>query len=139
MLFGPRLDIDMPEIYQLRCRECGKLCGNAPRSFCEECFSPLEVAYNYEALKSIAAKEKLSKRDFNMWRYAEFLPLPEEFSFPNAVGGTPLVPSKRLAKKWGLRNLYFKNDAVCFPSLSFKDRVVATALAAARRFGFKTA
>lgn len=128
----------MPEIYQLRCRECGKPWGNAPRSFCEECFSPLEVAYDYEALKSIAAKEKLSKRDFNMWRYAELLPLPEGFSFPNAVGGTPLVASKHLAEKWGLRNLYFKNDAVCFPSLSFKDRVVATALAAAGRFGFKT-
>jgi threonine synthase len=128
----------MPEIYQLRCRECGKLWGNAPRSFCEECFSPLEVAYDYEALKSAAAKEKLSQRDFNMWRYAEFLPLPEGFTLPNGVGGTPLVASKQLAKKWGLRNLYFKNDAVCFPSLSFKDRVVATALAAAGRFGFKT-
>ena len=128
----------MPDFYQLRCRECGKLWGNAPRSFCEECFSPLEVAFDYEALKSVAAKEKLSKRDFNMWRYAEFLPLPEGFTFPNAVGGTPLVTSKHLAKKWGLRNLYFKNDAVCFPSLSFKDRVVATALAAAGRFGFKT-
>ena len=128
----------MREIYQLRCRECGKLWGNAPRSFCEECFSPLEVAFDYEALKSVASKEKLIRRDFNMWRYAEFLPLPEGFSFPNAVGGTPLVASKHLAKKWGLRNLYFKNDAVCFPSLSFKDRVVATALAAAGRFGFKT-
>src|SRR6476660_2706093 len=128
----------MPEIYQLRCRECGKLWGNVPRSFCEECFSPLEVTYDYEALKSIAAKEKLGKRDFNMWRYAEFLPLPDGFSFPNAVGGTPLVPSKHLAKKWGLKNLFIKNDGVCFPSLSFKDRVVATALVAARRFGFET-
>ena len=128
----------MPEIYQLRCRECGKLWGNTPRSFCEECFSPLEIAYDYEALKSIASKDKLSGRDFNMWRYAEFLPLPEGFAFPNTVGGTPLVGSKHLAKTWGLRNLYFKNDAVCFPSLSFKDRVVATALAAAGRFGFKT-
>jgi len=73
-----------------------------------------------------------------MWRYAEFLPLPEDFSLPNTVGGTPLVPAKHLAKQWGLRNLFFKNDAVCFPSLSFKDRVVATALAAAGRFGFKT-
>jgi threonine synthase len=73
-----------------------------------------------------------------MWRYAEFLPLPEGFQFPNSVGGTPLVASRHLAKKWGVRNLYFKNDAVCFPSLSFKDRVVATALAAARWFGFQT-
>ena len=128
----------MPEIYQLRCRECGKSWGNAPRSFCEECFSPLEISYDYAALKSIASKDNLAARSFNMWRYAEFLPLPEGFEFPNAVGGTPLVPSQHLAKKWGLRNLYFKNDAVCFPSLSFKDRVVATALAAARRFGFQT-
>ena len=128
----------MAEIYQLRCRECGKLWGNSPRSFCEECFSPLEVAYDYQALKSIASKDKLAGRSFDMWRYAEFLPLPEGYVYPNTVGGTPLVPSKHLAKKWGLRNLYFKNDAVCFPSLSFKDRVVATALAAAGRFGFKT-
>jgi threonine synthase len=128
----------MPEIYQLRCRECGKLWGNTPRSFCEDCFSPLEVAYDYQALKSTACKDKLAGRSFDMWRYAEFLPLPEGYTYPNTVGGTPLVPSKHLAKKWGLRNLYFKNDAVCFPSLSFKDRVVATALAAAGRFGFKT-
>src|SRR5580765_698398 len=128
----------MPEIYQLRCRECGKLWGNTPRSFCEDCFSPLEVAFDYAALKSIASKPKLAGRDFNMWRYSEFLPLPDNFSGPNAVGGTPLVASRRLASQWGLKNLYFKNDAVCFPSLSFKDRVVASALAAARRFGFQT-
>jgi threonine synthase len=128
----------MSENYELRCRECGKLWGNAPRSFCEDCFSPLEVAYDYQALKSVAAKNKLADRAFNMWRYAEFLPLPEGFNFPNTVGGTPLVASKNLARKWGVRNLYFKNDAVCFPTLSFKDRVVATALAAAGRFAFKT-
>jgi threonine synthase len=66
----------MAEIYQLRCRECGKLWGNAPKSFCEECFSPLEISYDYGALKGIATQEKLAGRDFNMWRYAEFLPLP---------------------------------------------------------------
>src|SRR5260370_132695 len=73
-----------------------------------------------------------------MWRYAEFLPLPEGYAPPSAVGGTPLVASRKLAEHWGVKNLFFKNDAVCFPSLSFKDRVVATALAAARRFGFQT-
>jgi threonine synthase len=128
----------MPEIYQLRCRECGKSWGNAPRSFCEDCFSPLEISFDYAALKFVVSKADIARRDFNMWRYAEFLPLPEGYLFPNSVGGTPLVASRHLAKKWGLRNLYFKNDAVCFPSLSFKDRVVATALAAARRFGFQT-
>ena len=128
----------MPDIYELRCRECGKTWGNAPRSFCEDCFSPLEVAFDYDALKKSARRENLASRSFNMWRYSEFLPLQKGFTPPNAVGGTPLVASRHLAQQWGLKNLYFKNDAVCFPSLSFKDRVVATALAAARRFGFET-
>ena len=125
-------------LYELRCRECGKTWGNVPRSFCEDCFSPLEVAYDYASLKKIVSREKLVGRAFNMWRYSELLPLPEDFGVPNAVGGTPLVASHKLACKWGLKNLYFKNDAVCFPSLSFKDRVVATALSAARRFHFTT-
>ena len=125
-------------LYQLRCRECGKTWGNVPRSFCEDCFSPLEVAYDYDALKKIARRENLSSRSFNMWRYFELLPLGEDFIPPTATGGTPLVLSHKLAAQWGIKNLYLKNDAVCFPSLSFKDRVVGTALAAARRFGFET-
>src|SRR5690348_5637927 len=63
-------------LYELRCRECGKTWGNAPRSFCEDCFSPLEVAYDYDSLKKIARRENLASRAFNMWRYAELLPLP---------------------------------------------------------------
>src|SRR5256885_8799109 len=72
-------------LYELRCRECGKTWDNVPRSFCEDCFSPLEVAYDYDALKKIARRENLARRDFNMWRYAELLPLPEDFTGPNAV------------------------------------------------------
>src|ERR1700726_860266 len=128
----------MPDLYELRCKECGKTWGNCPRSFCEDCFSPLEVSFDYASLKKTVRRENLASRPFNMWRYLEFLPLPEKFQTPNAVGGTPLVVAKKLATHWGVSNLYLKNDAVCFPSLSFKDRVVATALAAARRFGFET-
>src|SRR5580692_4734425 len=128
----------MSDPYELRCNECGKSWGNCPRSFCEDCFSPLEVSFDYASLKKTVHREDLASRPFNMWRYSEFLPLPEKFLAPNAVGGTPLVAARRLAAHWGVKNLYLKNDAVCFPSLSFKDRVVATALAAARRFGFDT-
>jgi threonine synthase len=130
--------VTMSDLYELRCKECGKAWGNSPRSFCEECFSPLEVSFDYDALKKTVRREDLASRAFNMWRYSEFLPLPEKFQPPNAVGGTPLVASRKLAAHWGVKNLFFKNDAVCFPSLSFKDRVVATALVAARRFGFQT-
>jgi threonine synthase len=128
----------MKELYYLRCRECGKKYGNTPQSFCEECFSPLEVSYDYEALGQKATRESLAHRAFNMWRYSDLLPLPEGFTPTHSIGGTPFVKSRKLAAEWGIKNLYFKNDAVCFPTLSFKDRVVATALAAARRFGFKT-
>jgi threonine synthase len=128
----------MADVYELRCKECGKAWGNSPRSFCEDCFSPLEVSFDYDALKKNIRREDLASRPFNMWRYAEFLPLPQGFGSPSAIGGTPLVASRKLAEHWGVKNLFLKNDAVCFPSLSFKDRVVATALVAARRFGFKT-
>jgi threonine synthase len=99
--------------------------------------SPLEVTYDYDSLKKrLDAKTWLAAH--SIWRYAELLPLPEDFTPVSAVGGTPLVASRKLASLWGIKNVYFKNDAVCFPSLSFKDRVVGTALVAARRFGFET-
>jgi len=128
----------MKEIYFLRCRECGKKYPNQPQSYCEECFAPLEVSYDYEALRQTTSRDAVSGRAFNMWRYSEFLPLPQGFTPSQPIGGTPLVKSRNLGSRLGVKNLYFKNDAVCFPSLSFKDRVVATALAAARRFGFET-
>jgi len=128
----------MSDFYELRCKECGKAWANAPRSFCEECFSPLEVSFDYDSLKKTVRREDLVSRAFNMWRYAEFLPLPEGYVAQSAVGGTPLMAARKLADHWGVKNLFIKNDAVCFPSLSFKDRVVATALVAARRFGFQT-
>jgi threonine synthase len=128
----------MADCFELRCKECGKTWGNVPKSFCEDCFSPLEVSFDYTAIKKKVRREDIASRSVNMWRYSEFLPLSEGFTPPNAVGGTPLVAARKLAKRLGVRELFVKNDAVCFPSLSFKDRVVATALAAARRFGFET-
>jgi threonine synthase len=128
----------MADYYELRCKECGKTWGNSPRSFCEDCFSPLEVSFDYDSIRKRVRREHLSSRNFNMWRYSEFLPVSEDFQPPNAVGGTPLIAANHLAVKLGVKNLYIKNDAVCFPSLSFKDRVVATALIAARRFRLET-
>ncbi len=131
------------ELYQLRCRECGKLWGNIPRSFCADCISALEIVYDYAAVRERLSRENIAARAGNLWRYAELLPLPEGFQSDLAAGFTPLVRARQLGKRIfhlsGQRatELYIKNDAVCFPSLSFKDRVVAVALTAARRFGFE--
>lgn len=124
--------------YELRCRECGKTWGNQPKSICEDCFSPLEVSYDYDALRETVSREHIAARAPNMWRYAELLPLPESFRPVLPVGFTPLLHAPRLGEQLGAQRLFIKNDAVCLPTLSFKDRVVAVALAQARSFGFDT-
>src|ERR1700678_3997256 len=124
--------------YELRCRECGKTWGNQPRSICEDCFSPLEVTYDYDAIRAHISRDVFASRAPNMWRYRELLPLPAGYQPSLPVGFTPLVSAPRLGEKIGSRRLFVKNDAVCLPTLSFKDRVVAVALASARSFGFDT-
>src|ERR1700689_427405 len=128
----------MPMTYELRCRECQKSWGNQPRSICDECFSPLEVSYDYDAIRPHFTRERIAQGAPNMWRYSALLPLPENFCPTLPVGFTPLLEAPQLAKQIGAKNLYVKNDAVCLPTLSFKDRVVAVALAQARAFGLDT-
>lgn len=128
----------MSYVTGLRCRECGKHYPKEPLSVCEFCFGPLEVVYNYEAIRGVMQRETIQKRAPNMWRYAELLPLDQETSVGAEVGFTPLVKAKNLARRLGLRELYIKNDSVCSPTLSFKDRVVAVALSKALEFGFET-
>jgi threonine synthase len=124
--------------YELRCNECGKTFGNQPLSACPDCLYPLELAYDLEAARGIFTKENISAGPANIWRYAALLPIPEGFQPDLPVGFTPLVRARNLGKRIGANNLYVKNDAVCFPTLSFKDRVVSVALANARKFGFDT-
>src|SRR6201996_4278997 len=124
--------------YELKCNECGKRFGNQPLSACPDCLAPLEVAYDLEAVRGVFTREAIAAGPANIWRYASLLPIPEGFQPDLPVGFTPLVRATNLGKRIGATNLYVKNDAVCFPTLSFKDRVVSVALANARAFGFTT-
>jgi threonine synthase len=124
--------------YELRCRECHKSWGNVPKSVCEECFSPLEVFYDYDSIRKDFTREKIAQGPNNIWRYSALLPLPENHEPTLPVGFTPLIKASGLSRAIGAKNLFIKNDAVCLPTLSFKDRVVAVALANARSFGFDT-
>jgi threonine synthase len=123
--------------YQLKCRECERVWGNQPISFCQKCFAPLEVAYDWAQLRDHISKDEIARRGTTLWRYKELLPLPEQYDSSLPVGFTPLVRATGLADTFRSRSLYLKNDAVCFPTLSFKDRVVAVALAQAQQFGFE--
>jgi len=122
----------------LKCRQCGRTYEIEPIAGCEDCWAPLEVIYDYERIRNEVSRQSLESRPQNMWRYRELLPLRDEPWVGRSTGFTPLLPAPRLARELGAREVYLKNDAVNYPTLSFKDRVVAVALSKAREFGFDT-
>lgn len=122
----------------LKCRECGREYPKDPIYVCEFCFGPLEVIYDYDAIKEAISKEKISSREKNLWRYRELLPIDGEPESGLNSGFSPLIKAERLAKVLGVKELYIKDDSTVHPTLSFKDRVVAVALTKAMEFGFDT-
>ncbi|MGH7611443.1 MAG: threonine synthase [Candidatus Dormibacteria bacterium] len=126
----------MNHLFQLECPECRRVIGNQPKVLCDDCFTPLEVAYDLERLRRVLDRELIESRPRNLWRYRELLPVVGEPSGELPVGFTPLLRAPRLGERLGAR-LWLKNDAACLPTLSFKDRVVAVALAQAQHFGFR--
>ena len=127
----------MKHISGLRCRECKREYSINPIHVCEFCFGPLEVIYDYEKIKKSLTRGKIEGRPKSMWRYQELLPLNGDPSVGKDVGFTPLIRSEGLARALGVKELYLKNDAVSYPTLSFKDRVVSVALSKAKEFGFQ--
>jgi threonine synthase len=125
-------------VSNLKCRQCGRVYEVEPIAACEDCWAPLEVVYDYGRIRSEVSPRDIESREPAMWRYRELLPLTAEPWVGRSTGFTPLVEAPRLAKALGVRQLYLKNDAVNYPTLSFKDRVVAVALSKAREFGFDT-
>lgn len=122
----------------LKCRECGREYPIEPIYVCEFCFGPLEVVYDYSNIKKSLTRDKIQSRPQNLWRYRELLPLEKEVADAFHTGFTPLIKTDNLAKFLGIKELYIKDDTVVYPTLSFKDRVVAVALAKAKEFNFDT-
>jgi threonine synthase len=126
---------DLGSAARLVCRECGAQAALGPSYACTECFGPLEVGYDYDPI----TRETIEAGPRNIWRYRDLLPVPAGIAdIPNLEPGwTPLVRAHHLGRELGLRSLWVKDDSAN-PTHSFKDRVVAVALAAAREFGFTT-
>lgn len=120
----------------LRCRECGTSYPAEAIYVCERCFGPLEVVYDYEALAAQPLRERFAGGPRSIWRYEPLLPVARVPEIDLQPGWSPLQEATRLGEILGLRRLYLKNDSIN-PTWSFKDRVVAVAMAAARRFGYE--
>ncbi len=128
-----RLQLDLGPARALSCRECGYRVPLAAEFACPECFGPLEVAYEFGPV----TRASIEAGPRSIWRYRDLLPVPSCVQqYPNTEPGlTRLVKADRLGAALGIRNLWIKDDTGN-PTHSFKDRVVAVALAAARELGF---
>ncbi|CAM4060561.1 threonine synthase [Kibdelosporangium persicum] len=131
---GAPTTFDLGPAQALSCRECGHQIPLAPEFACSECFGPLEVKYSFGPIR----REDIEAGPKNIWRYRDLLPVPSDVdSHPNTEPGlTRLVKADRLAAALGVKSLWVKDDTGN-PTHSFKDRVVAVALAAARQLGFR--
>ncbi|HVQ58973.1 MAG TPA: threonine synthase [Solirubrobacterales bacterium] len=125
-------------VENLKCKECDSVYELGASYFCEQCFGPLEVVYDHSTLDTEAAKRRIQAGSQGIWRYADFLPFQGRPNDPLEPGLTPLVRADRLAERLGVEaEIWIKNDAAN-PTHSFKDRVVAVAVAKAQELGFDT-
>ncbi|HET9897491.1 MAG TPA: threonine synthase [Streptosporangiaceae bacterium] len=118
----------------LTCRECGASFDLGGQHACTECFGPLEVSYQLPPLR----RAGIAAGPPNIWRYAGLLPVPADIADRRTTepGRTPLVRADNLARELGMRTLWVKDER-SNPTHSFKDRVVAVALAAALEMGYR--
>src|SRR5215469_12741076 len=118
----------------LSCRECGHGCPLGPHYACPQCFGPLEVSYDFPSLTTA----DIESGPPSMWRYASLLPVrPGIAESPGTEPGwTRLIRADNLAAALGMRRVWIKDERGN-PTHSFKDRVVAVALAAALEMGFR--
>ena len=125
-------------VESLKCKECRAEYELGATYFCERCFGPLEVSYDHSDLDAAEAKRRIQAGSRGIWRYADFLPFSGRPSDPLEPGLTPLLKADRLAERLGVdAEIWVKNDAAN-PTHSFKDRVVAVAIAKAQELGFDT-
>jgi threonine synthase len=120
----------------LRCHLCGTAFPAEALWVCDQCLGPLEVSYDYDAVRQALTRHIVEQRPRNLWRFRELLPVAGEPRTGFHSGCTPLVRADRLAKHLGLQELYIKDDSVNHPTLSYKDRVVSMAATRALELGF---
>ena len=125
-----------PRPLPLVCKLCHTPHPASASATCEECLGPLEP--RYDAGRALPDAATIASRPQSLWRYREWLPFEGEPVVSLDTGFTPLLDAPALARRLGVARVWVKNDAVSHPSLSFKDRVVASALNAALGLGLDT-
>ncbi len=123
-------------VQSLQCKECRETYPLEASYVCERCFGPLEAAYDLSGLDPAETRRRIQAGPQTIWRYSEFLPFESPPAPGLPVGLTPLQRAPRLAEALGLGEVWVKNDTAN-PTHSFKDRVVAVAVAKAQELGYE--
>src|SRR5688572_2304483 len=89
---------DRMSVESLRCKECGQSYPLEASFVCENCFGPLEVAYDHAGLDPAETRRRIQAGSHGIWRYADFLPFEARPADPLEPGLTPLVRAGRLAE-----------------------------------------
>lgn len=122
----------------LQCRICGQQYPVEPLTICEECFGPLEPAYDLQSIDGVDFRKQAEAGPQTLWRYESLLPGgPGIERVDLGAGFTPLRKADNLAAALGHDGTIWVKDDSVNPSNSFKDRVVSVATTMARAFGFE--
>jgi threonine synthase len=129
------VDTPVSRALGLRCIDCG---AEHPLEYvlqCRRCRGLLEPAYDLTALRQLGPARAFTRR--GLWRYHPVLPIRDPAHFVTlGEGETPLLEAPGLARALGVRRLLLKYEGAN-PTGTIKDRSSATAVAAARQFGFR--
>lgn len=128
----------MSFVVGLACRSCGSQLEKRAAIRCPQCGEQLDALYDWTAIRSSVDRDAVTARASTIWRYRELLPLDEHPRVSLEVGMTPLIDAPSLASRLGVGRMWLKCDLYSFPTLSFKDRVVAVAINKALELGFTT-
>jgi threonine synthase len=130
----------MSFLSHLECGLCGKeVPADELWNLCPECQRPLLARYDLPAVKAEFARDTLARRDADLWRYREILPVRDPaFRLCLGEGFTPMVHAVRLGDAVGFKQLYVKDEGLN-PTGSFKARGLGVAVSRAYELGVKEA
>ena len=100
-------------IDHLECTQCGQACTHTRLSKISDCCGKVLFArYDLPRMRREVDRSAWQDRVSTMWRFTELMPVgsPDNI-FTLGEGGTPLLETRQLAAKLGLRHLFVKEAA----------------------------
>lgn len=124
--------------YNLKCVICGATFSEDQTvTNCLKCGHALDVVYDYEYIKGRLNLYALKNSPISARKYLDFYPIKNLNELVTLEeGGTQLHRAHKLEKKFGLKNLYIKEEGMN-PTGVFKDRGSLVELTKAKEIGAK--